>query len=112
MAGEQFALPEAVGLLRSVRREATTGATVVLSAADPLNLIGIITPESDRVTATHRNRILFRDGAAIAAAEGGRLRPLSGYRDEDEHEVRRALARALRTSPAPSRPTRRRRLAS
>ncbi|MGH7447602.1 MAG: Lhr family helicase, partial [Longimicrobiales bacterium] len=112
MAGEQFALPEAVGLLRSVRRETPTGATVVLSAADPLNLIGIITPESDRVTATQRNRILFRDGAAIAAAEGGRLRLLSGYRDEDELEVRSALGRALRAAPAPSRPTRRRRLAS
>jgi hypothetical protein len=72
----------------------------VLSAADPLNLVGIITPETERVPATHRNRILFRDGAAIAAAEGGRLRMLSGHRSESEMELRAALARGLRTSPA------------
>jgi ATP-dependent Lhr-like helicase len=95
MAGEQFALPEAVGLLRSVRREQPTGATIVLSAADPLNLIGIVTPETDRVTATHRNRIMFRDGSAIAAAEGGQIRLLSGYKDEDEADLRSHLGRAL-----------------
>jgi ATP-dependent Lhr-like helicase len=96
MAGEQFALPEAVGLLRSVRRETPTGSTIVLSAADPLNLVGIITPETERVTAAPRNRILFRDGAAIAAAEGGGLRVLSGNPGGDELDVRSALGRALR----------------
>src|SRR6266571_1338920 len=43
-SGEQYALPEAVGLLRSVRRQETSGALVTLSGADPLNLVGIITP--------------------------------------------------------------------
>ena len=45
-SGEQFALPEAVGLLRSVRRKPGTGVLVSVSAADPLNLVGIITPGS------------------------------------------------------------------
>jgi ATP-dependent Lhr-like helicase len=103
MAGEQFALPEAVGLLRSVRRDGPTDATVVLSAADPLNLIGIVTPEAERVTATHRNRIMFRNGSAIAAAEGGQIRLLSGYKGEDQADLRTHLARALKTPRASAR---------
>jgi ATP-dependent Lhr-like helicase len=43
-SGEQFALPEAVGKLRDVRRQAATGALVSLSGADPLNFAGILTP--------------------------------------------------------------------
>src|SRR5262249_549839 len=42
--GEQFALPEAVGALREARRKAHSGALVSLSGADPLNLVGILTP--------------------------------------------------------------------
>src|SRR5439155_78888 len=44
-SGEQYALPEAVGLLRSVRREEPRGDLVALSGADPLNLVGIVTPK-------------------------------------------------------------------
>jgi hypothetical protein len=47
------------------------------------------------VTATHRNRIMFRDGSAIAAAEGGQIRLLSGYKGEDEADLRSHLGRAL-----------------
>ena len=43
-SGEQFALPEAVGELRRIRRAAPTGRILTLSAADPLNLTGIVTP--------------------------------------------------------------------
>jgi len=76
-SGEQYALSEAVGLLRSVRREAGIGdgglgEIVVLSAADPLNLVGIITP-GEPVTAIASNRILYRDGIPVAVklGEGG-----------------------------------------
>ena len=44
--GEQFARPEAVELLREVRRDQNIGAAPRVSAADPLNLAGIITPGS------------------------------------------------------------------
>ncbi|MGH8534846.1 MAG: Lhr family helicase, partial [Gammaproteobacteria bacterium] len=37
MSGEQYALPEAVGLLRETRREEKTGSLVAVSGADPLN---------------------------------------------------------------------------
>jgi ATP-dependent Lhr-like helicase len=43
-AGQQFALPEAVELLRATRRAEKNDETVIVSAADPLNLVGILTP--------------------------------------------------------------------
>ncbi len=44
VSGEQFALPEAIGLLRAIRKAPQTGELITLSAADPLNLQGILTP--------------------------------------------------------------------
>ena len=63
--GEQFALPEAVEALRAIRRDAQAGAQDLrLSAADPLNLVGIILP-GERI-ASHRSQpILFRDGRQV-----------------------------------------------
>jgi ATP-dependent Lhr-like helicase len=81
--GEQFALPDAVGRLRAVRKLDKVGEFVALSAADPLNLVGILTPEA-RVPAVARNRVLFRDGLAIAALEGGEVRRLAQSELEDE----------------------------
>jgi ATP-dependent Lhr-like helicase len=53
-AGEQFALPDAVELLRRVRRDtAAGGAELTVAAADPLNLRGILTPD-ERVSAASR----------------------------------------------------------
>ena len=74
--GEQFALPEAVGRLRAVRKQPATGELLAFSAADPLNLVGILTPEA-RVPAIAANRVLLRDGVVIAALEGGELRRLA-----------------------------------
>jgi len=68
-SGEQYALPEAVGLLRSVRREEPRGELVAVSGADPLNLAGIVTP-GDVVAGVATNRILYRDGIAVAIREG------------------------------------------
>jgi ATP-dependent Lhr-like helicase len=72
-SGEQFALPEAVGALRARRRVAKSGTLVSVSAADSLNLAGIITP-GDRVPALTSNRILFRDGVPIAVREKREVR--------------------------------------
>jgi ATP-dependent Lhr-like helicase len=81
--GEQFALPEAVGRLRAVRKLEKNDALSVVSGADPLNLVGILTPDS-RVTAIAQNRVLFRDGVAIAAWEGGEVRRLAASEIGDE----------------------------
>jgi ATP-dependent helicase Lhr and Lhr-like helicase len=59
--GEQFAAPEAVEALRATRREERRGELVRLSACDPLNLVGIITPGA-RVQATLANTVVYRDG--------------------------------------------------
>jgi len=74
--GEQFAAPDAVGRLRAVRKMEAAGELIVLSGADPLNLVGVLTPDA-RVAAIQKNRILLKDGAVIAALEGGELRRLA-----------------------------------
>jgi ATP-dependent Lhr-like helicase len=89
--GEQFALADAVGRLRAVRKLEKSGELVVLSGADPLNLVGILTPDA-RVTAIARTRVLFRDGVAIAAMEGGEVRRLAASELDDE-TLRGLLAR-------------------
>ena len=65
--GEQFALPIAVESLRAMRREPAAGETVTVSAADPLNLVGIAVP-GDRVAANSGAFVTFRDGAAADLA--------------------------------------------
>jgi ATP-dependent Lhr-like helicase len=62
--GEQFALPMAVESLRALRRIEPSGETVTISAADPLNLIGIIVP-GERVPANSGRATTLRDGVAI-----------------------------------------------
>ena len=76
VSGEQFALPEAIGLLRSIRKTAASNGLIILSAADPLNLQGILTP-GPRVAAFTANRISFRAGLPLAALEAGEIRKLS-----------------------------------
>ena len=64
--GEQFALPEALDALRTVRRiEATGEEKALISASDPLNLIGVLTG-GPRVPATASGRVLYVDGAPQA----------------------------------------------
>ncbi|MBV9618402.1 MAG: ATP-dependent DNA helicase, partial [Verrucomicrobia bacterium] len=77
VSGEQFALPEAIGLLRSLRKASPSHELITLSAADPLNLQGILTPGS-RISAFTTNRLLFCNGLPVGALEGGEIRRLSG----------------------------------
>ncbi len=63
--GEQFALPVAVESVRALRKLPTTGETVTLSAADPLNLIGIVVP-GERVPAISGRSLTLQDGVAVA----------------------------------------------
>jgi len=76
VSGEQFALPEAIGLLRSTRKQESQGETIVISGADPLNLLGILTP-GPRIAALAANRILFSDGTPVAALEAGEINRLT-----------------------------------
>ena len=66
--GEQFALPVAVESLRATRKMPPSGETITLSAADPLNLVGIIVP-GERVPAISGRTVSFRDGVAVESGE-------------------------------------------
>jgi ATP-dependent Lhr-like helicase len=79
ISGEQFALPEAIGLLRSIRKAPPNRELITLSAADPLNLQGILTP-GPRIASLTTNRILFRDGFPLAALEARKIRKLAAGR--------------------------------
>jgi ATP-dependent Lhr-like helicase len=95
MSGEQFALPEAVGQLRSIRRIQSGGQLVGISAADPLNLTGIVTP-GDRIPGLTSNRILYRDGVPVLAREAGQVRSLESDA-EPSADLLHALVRKAST---------------
>ena len=64
-SGEQFAHPDAVGMLREIRKRPLTGETILLSAADPLNLAGIVLP-GPRIPALGTNSVCYTDGTVTA----------------------------------------------
>ena len=66
--GEQFALSIAVDSLRAQRNQQPTGELVTISAADPLNLVGIVVP-GERVATNSGKLVAFRDGLAVDPAE-------------------------------------------
>jgi ATP-dependent Lhr-like helicase len=90
VSGEQFALPEAIGLLRSLRKATPTGELIALSAADPLNLVSILTP-GPRIPAIWPNRILLRDGVPIAALEAGQIVTLDNGASVSAHQIEHSL---------------------
>ena len=81
-----------MGSLRAARRRAPTGRLLSISAADPLNLTGIVTPGA-RVPALGAHRIVYEDGVPLASREGGQMRPLAEIAPERAHEIERALVR-------------------
>lgn len=95
--GEQFALPEAIGKLRAVRKLPKTGELISISAADPLNLTGIITP-GRRVPSLFNNRILYRDGEPMAIKEGKKLSFLEEFEATERWHMHKTLVQR-RVSP-------------
>ena len=92
ISGEQFALPEAVGMLRSIRRQGPQDSLVSVSAADPLNVVGIITP-GNRITSHTSNRVLYQDGAPVASLESGDTKFLVELSRATEWKAKAALVR-------------------
>ena len=94
--GEQYALPEAVEMLRAIRRGARDRAederVVVISACDPLNLVGLLTPGA-RVSSLGSNRIALRGGVPVAVREGGVTRMLEELPLPVQREIESALIR-------------------
>ncbi len=92
MAGEQFALPEAVERLRKTRRSRPTNRVIVISAVDPLNLVGVITA-GERIRTAIRTRLAYRDGTALAVKEGDVVRQLTPLDSSTAHDVDVAMQR-------------------
>jgi ATP-dependent Lhr-like helicase len=92
ITGEQFALPEAVATLRATRARRQEDRLVSLSAADPLNLTGILSPGA-RVPALAGNRVLLRDGVPVALHVAGRTELLATMTPAAEWAARNALLR-------------------
>ena len=97
LSGEQFALPEAVGALREIRRHPLPDQLVSLSAADPLNLTGYLIP-GPRVPALTGNRLLYRDGLPVATLSAGEVHFLVDLDPALRWQAQTALIRR----PAPS----------
>jgi ATP-dependent Lhr-like helicase len=90
VAGEQFALGETVKQLRQLRDTGPRQELIVISAADPLNVVGILTPH-DRVPSTASNRVAFLDGVPVATYQGGNTTWLI----EPPKEIRSRLVRCF-----------------
>ena len=90
LAGEQFALPEAIPLLREVRRRPHDGSLIAVCGADPLNLVGTLLPGS-KVPAVSGNRIVYRDGVPAAVMVGGKPQVLLELDQQTTSAVREKL---------------------
>jgi len=98
VTGEQFALPDAVTLLRETRRAAPGGTFVAVSGADPLNVVGTLLPGT-KVAAVSGNRVLYRDGIAIAALVAGEVRWLETLDPAQARAAENVLIRRQSASP-------------
>lgn len=97
VAGEQFADESSVSELRSIRETKGDDDWVILSAADPLNVSGIIL-DGPRVTANQKNALILQGGKCIAAKQSGQIE----FFAEVERETEAAMRRALQTGRATS----------
>jgi ATP-dependent Lhr-like helicase len=91
-SGEQFALPDAIVTLRDVRRKPVSGEWLSVSGADPLNLVGILTP-GPKLPALTGNRLLYRDGIAVAVFAADQVQFLETLDAASEWEAHKTLLR-------------------
>jgi ATP-dependent Lhr-like helicase len=99
-SGEQFALPEAIGLLRQANGSDTSPVYNVISACDPLNLGGLIVP-GVKTPASMGNRILLENGLPVARCLGDDLEEFKGISQQASSEARQRL-QVLKSWPHPS----------
>jgi ATP-dependent Lhr-like helicase len=102
VAGEQYALPVAVERLRQIKEQPPNGKILILAAADPANLAGVITTEP-RVPATHTNSIALRDGRLIAACQAGVTTYWAEFTSSEAHQLDMRLRRIEVAPDAPAR---------
>jgi ATP-dependent helicase Lhr and Lhr-like helicase len=98
-SGEQFALPEAIAMLREVKRQSDAEDWVVVSGSDPLNLAGILTP-GPKLASLAGNRLVYRTGVPVAALAAGEVTFFLELDRASEWQARELLLGA--TTHAPS----------
>ena len=98
LAGEQYALPEAITQLREIRRRPLNGELISLSGADPLNLIGILTP-GVKLSALTASRLLYKDGLPIATLSGGEVQFFETLDAESAWAYQKILLRSAAAGP-------------
>ncbi|MEW8288189.1 MAG: DEAD/DEAH box helicase [Candidatus Thiodiazotropha endolucinida] len=91
-AGEHFALPEAVSLMREVRKSKDADELISIGSADPLNLTGIVTP-GKRIIAQAGHRILYKDGKPVATNQGGEITIDDAIPESEHWHIRNLLTR-------------------
>lgn len=91
LSGEQFALPEAIGLMRQMRRRPANDSLVCLSASDPANLLGTVVPGT-RIARVAGSRVLYRDGVPIATSVADQIEILVPMSAAEENAARRELS--------------------
>ena len=106
VAGEQFALPDAVGALRKARRSEASDDLIPVCAVDPVNLVGTLIP-GERVGAKLGNRILFRNGLPVAVQSGDELQFLQEHDAELAWQAKLLLTRRRRPASFVAPPSRR-----
>ena len=103
VAGEQFALETVVSQLRELRDQPPDKRWAIISAADPVNLCGILTTDA-RIPATHKNYLILQAGRCVAAKITGRIELYAAVAPDVEAAMRRALqyGRRITSSKDPS----------
>ncbi|MBK8067911.1 MAG: DEAD/DEAH box helicase [Rhodanobacteraceae bacterium] len=105
LSGEQYALPEAVALLRSLRAPRAALEWTCVCGADPLNLLGHVLP-GDKLPALAGTRVLYRDGVPVATLVSGEFHALPALPPAEAWPARQMLLRGARRldaviAPAP-----------
>ena len=98
-SGEQFALPDAIGMLREIRRQPDTDSWIAVSGSDPLNLAGILTP-GPKIASLAGNLVLYRDGVPMASLATGEVSFFSELNPATEWRARQVLLRAAVRAPS------------
>ena len=101
VAGEQFALADTVQKMRQIRDEGPQEELILITAADPLNLVGVLS-KHDRVPRIASNRIAYLDGLPIAVLRGGNAEIMETAREE---QLTTALTRLRQFSLLPTEST-------
>lgn len=88
--GEQFALPDAITSLRNINQPDPDDSLIAISASDPLNLTGFITP-GKRIASIYSNRILYQQGKPVAVKEGKEITFLAETSEALQWELKKLL---------------------